>query len=536
MLALALSQLACDDSPSPNILFIYADDWGWGDLGYHGHPSLQTPNLDRLAREGTDFHHFTVASPVCSPSRIAILTGHFPARYGAHHNYSMVPRNLQVGMSDWLDPEAPLLPRVLKQAGYRTAHYGKWHLTHQTVHDAPHPREYGYDDAAVFAGPGRGVFEATSMQAEFRHGAAHDDPIAASHFSAAATEHTLRFIRESGDTPFYINLWLHETHHLVAATDEDKSAYPDTPEPQRTYYAAVTRADRQVGRVLSLLEQLGKADDTIVIFSSDNGPANIPRATGERRHYSAGSTGGRRGRKRSLYLGGVGAPFIVRWPGRVPAGRIDQVSPISGVDMFPTLLAAAGTPLPDGYQPDGENVLPLWLGEQQVREKPLFWEWRGTRTRPANWPTLAMRQGPWTFLTDESGTRRELYNVVQDPAQQHNLATQQAGRVESMLAAVRAWESGLRRPAPTGTRAESYSREGRARIFLTLDTNRDDRLDFEEWTRLWNLEPDEARARRRFARLRRPRHRFASLDHDGDETLSREEFVTPGEATAEPLE
>ena len=354
----------------PNVLFIYADDWGWGDLGCHGHPEMKTPNLDRLANEGTDFHHFTVCSPVCSPSRVAILTGHFPARYSVHQHFSSHRQNRERGMPDWLDASAPLLPRQFKRAGYLTAHYGKWHLTGGGIDDAPYPRQYGYDDSAVYVGPGRHVFDGTTLEQMVRDGAAHDQ-LAACYLSTAATENTLRFIRGCRDTPFYVNLWLHETHHLVAATEEDKRSYPDTPEPQRTYYAAVTRADRQVGRVLALLDELGKTDNTIVVFSSDNGPEVTHPEPGQKFYYSVGSTGGLKGRKRSLYLGGVGTPFIVRWPGKVPAGRVDRTTPIAGVDMFPTLLAAAGIPLPEGYQPDGEKADILGVAWQSFATRQL---------------------------------------------------------------------------------------------------------------------------------------------------------------------
>jgi N-acetylgalactosamine-6-sulfatase len=220
-------------------------------------------------------------------------------------------------MPDWLDPSVPLLPKLLKQAGYKTAHYGKWHLSGGGVDSPPATSEYGYDDSAVYVGPGPHVFAETSYGKLASEAAAHDE-VAACYLTTAAVDHTLRFIRSCGEEPFYINLWLHETHHLVAATEDDKQAYPDTLEPQRTYYSAVTRADRQIGRVLELLDELGKRDHTIVIFSSDNGPEVTHPNPGDKFYYSVGSTGGLRGRKRSLYLGGVGTPLIVRWPGQVP--------------------------------------------------------------------------------------------------------------------------------------------------------------------------------------------------------------------------
>jgi hypothetical protein len=238
-LALTLCLLATCGTLSaarPNILFIYADDWGWGDLACHGHPHLKTPHLDRLAKEGTDFHQFTVCNPVCSPSRTAIVTGQYPARHGVHQHFATDAENAARGMPNWLDPRAPLLPRVLHEAGYATAHYGKWHLCGSGSKNAPQPAEYGYDDAAGWTGPGKSVFEGSSV--DDKAGTAHD-AVGAAFQTIAATDHAVRFIREHKDRPFYVNLWIHETHHLVAATDEDKKEYPDTAEPQRTYYSAI---------------------------------------------------------------------------------------------------------------------------------------------------------------------------------------------------------------------------------------------------------------------------------------------------------
>lgn len=522
-LVLAVVVSSSSASERPNVLFLYADDWGWGDLACHGHPELKTPNLDRLAREGADFHQFNVCNPVCSPSRTAIVTGHFPARYSVHQHFASHEQNVQRGMPDWLDLSAPLMPRLFKQAGYRTAHYGKWHLSGGGIADAPHPQAYGYDDSAVYVGPGRHVFEGTEAEKMVQDAAAHDQ-IAACYLTTAATEHALRFIRQSGDSPFFVNLWLHETHHLVAATDDDKLAYPNTPEPQRTYYSAVTRADRQVGRLLDLLDELQLTERTIVIFSSDNGPEVSHPEPGQKFYYSVGSTGGLRGRKRSLYLGGVGTPLLVRWPGHVPAGRIDRDNLIAGVDFLPTLLAAAGIEPPAGYQADGENVLPLWRGEASRRGKPLFWEWQGNHSQAANWPVFAMRDGPWVLLADEAAERVELYDVLKDRGQQHNLASSQPERVASMLTAIRTWKSSLPTEPPKTAVSQAddpatrprpaNAAPDRTRAFARWDTNRDGQLSLDEY-------------KSGLADPTRADERFKNFDDNRDGVLSRDEFVNP---------
>ena len=503
----------------PNILFVYADDWGWGDLGCHGHPEIKTPNLDRLAADGTDFQQFSVCSPVCSPSRVAILTGHFPARYSIHQHFASPRQNKERGMPDWLDPGAPLLPRVLKQAGYKTAHYGKWHLSGGGVEDPPPTRAYGYDDSAVYVGPGDHVFSGTAYGKLVQEAAAHHQ-VAACYLTTAAVDHTLDFIRQCGDAPFYVNLWLHETHHLVAATTEDKQAYPETPEPQRTYYAAVTRADRQVGRVLDLIDELGKRDETLVIFSSDNGPEVTHPNPGDKFYYSVGSTGGLRGRKRSLYLGGVGTPLIVRWPGEVPAGRVDTTTVLAGVDFFPTLLSAAGVEIPPGYQGDGENVMTALRGQPHQRSKPIYFQWRGNHTQQANWPARSVRDGRWILLADEEYSRVELYDSFDDRGQLNNLAKTLGDRTETMIEMLKAWEATLPDDPPKGDavpvgQPSSRPSIDRGAVFDRKDADKDGRLTLAEYLDRFP-DPDEGR------------RRFPNFDRDGDGVLSRDEFVRPG--------
>jgi len=507
-------------SPRPNILFIYADDWGFGDLACHGHPHLKTPNLDRLAREGTDFHQFTVCNPVCSPSRTAIVTGQYPARHGVHQHFAGHAENVARGMPDWLDPKAPLLPRVLKEAGYATAHYGKWHLSGQGKDiTAPLPAEYGYDDAAVWTGPGKSVFEGSSV--DKMAGDAHDK-MGASFQTIAATDHAVRFIREHHDKPFYLNLWLHETHHLVSATDEDKKEYPDTAEPQRTYYSAVTRADKQIGRLLALLDELKFTENTLVFFSSDNGPENSMEKPGQKLYYSVGTTGGLRGRKRSLYLGGVNVPFIVRWPGVVPAGRVDKTSVLAGVDVMPTILAALEVKAPAGYQSDGLNVLAALKGESFRRDAPVFWEWRGPHAHEADWPTHSVRDGDHILIHNADFTRVELFNVVTDREQQRDIASQNPQIVAALKAKLDAWrqtlptpfkQAGGREPAAKAApKTKNAPTTDRAGAFQRWDKNTDNLLTLEEYTNGLAKKDDAPK-------------RFRAFDKDGDGKLTRDEFV-----------
>jgi len=426
--------------PRPNIVFIFADDWGWGDLGVHGHPHVKTPNLDRLAAEGANFHQFYVANPVCSPSRAAVLTGHFPARYSLHQHFAGHASNRERGMPDWLDPQAPMLPRILRAAGYATAHFGKWHLTSSSITDAPGLDAYGYDESAVFNGPGPQLRPERDV------------------------DEAIQFIRAHRGRPFFINLWIHETHTPHFPTQESLRSHAHIGEREQVYAAVVADADRRIGRLLQALDALGLEKNTLIVFSSDNGP----EVTGpeERRdqidetgrgygtHYSVGSTGGLRGRKRSLYEGGIRVPFIVRWPGRVPAGRIDRTTVISAVDLLPTFCAAAGVTLPQNYQPDGQDMLPALLGLEKRRAKPLFWEWRGSGAGD-NWPRLAVRQGDWKLLMDYGGKRVELYRVSTDKSESHEVSREHPEITVNLAAMALRWKESL----PSEAAAHCVSRK-----------------------------------------------------------------------------
>ena len=241
----------------PNILFIFADDWGWGDLSCHGHPYVKTPNIDRLANEGTDIHRFTVASGVCSPSRTDAMTGHFPARYNIDGHFAWASNNASRGMPDWLSPEAPFLPRMLRNAGYRTAHFGKWYLSNNMIPDSPLPEVYGYDHAWAFNCAGEQL-------------PVHED-----------ARKTIEFIEKAhrDGKPFYVNLWVHEPHtpfHTVPRYERRFRHIED--EKDRIYASVLSHADDRIGEVLATLDRLEITKNTLVIFSSDNGPA---RAVGQ---------------------------------------------------------------------------------------------------------------------------------------------------------------------------------------------------------------------------------------------------------------
>jgi N-acetylgalactosamine-6-sulfatase len=437
IVSLVFAHLAFAADRPPNIVFIFADDWGWGDLSCHGSKSYHTPNIDRLAAQGIDFQQFNVCNPVCSPSRTAAMTGHFPARYGVYQHFAEHELNRRRGMPDWLDPKAPMVSRMLQQAGYRTGHFGKWHLTSETIPDAPHPHVYGFDESAVYNGPAP---HTTSEQ---------------------LADEAVKFIRKNKDSPFFVNVWLHETHVPHYPSKAALDAQQGLDEQHRVYAAVVADGDRKVGQVLDVLHELALDDRTLVIFSSDNGPEwtgpekmkTIRDGLGT--YYSVGDTAGRRGRKRSLFEGGVNVPFIVRWPGHAPAGTKDTSTVLAAVDLLPTFCAVAGVPLPSEYRPDGENMLPAFEGHPVVRSKPLFWEWRGPSPEPDWWPRLAVREGDWKLVIGPTTERLELHNLAKDPHEKKNQADKEPELVARLSKMAIEWRDSL----PKGPPADCISKQ-----------------------------------------------------------------------------
>ena len=447
----ALPAVADEPRPQPNIVFIFADDWGWGDLSCHGHPWLETPNLDRLASEGIDFAQFNVLNPVCSPSRTALMTGLYPARFSIHQHFATPARNQARNMPDWLDPRAGSLPRLLGQAGYRTGHFGKWHLTNRETHGAPKPEAYGYDEAAVFNGG-----------AEWPSADLH-----------ATAPNAAAFIKAHKDKPFFINVWLHESHTPHVPTKASMEKWKHLDEQKQVYAAVITDGDDAVGVILDALKEAGVEDNTIVLFSSDNGPESTGTqkqkgfaakddhtgSQGYGTYYSVGDTGGLRGRKRSLFEGGVRVPFLVRWPGRAPAGMKNETTVVTAVDMLPTLCSAAGVALPEGYASDGENLLDALSGKAVSRTRPIFWEWRGATREPDWWPRLAVRDGDWKLALAKEPARAELYRLSDDRGETRDRTAEHPEIVARLSAMAAAWAKTL----PESPDEACIDRSGRAR-------------------------------------------------------------------------
>ena len=442
-----------DATPSkkPHIIVILADDLGLGDLGCYGGKIARTPHIDGLARQGTRFTQYYAASPICSPSRCSLITGCFPARWKITSYLQTRAGNRGCEQADFLDALAPSLVRLLKALGYLTIHIGKWHLGGgRDVKDPPKFAAYGYDEHV-------GTWESPEPDPDITATDwiwSNQDKFKRWQRGAFFVDRTLDFLRRHKTSPCFVNLWLDDPHTpWVPSADAKKGDTKANLKP------VLEEMDRQIGRLLAGLRELGIDNDTVVIFLSDNGP--LPTFGGAR-------TLGLRGCKLSLYEGGLRLPFIIRWPGHIPADRTDDTTVLAGIDLPPTLVSLIGARLPEGVkkgtvplkQRDSPLFFPVTIdGEDRsqallraplkTRLRPLFWEYGRNekffaypRGRDRS-PNLAMRDGDWKFLVNSDGTRPELYNLVSDPREATNLAESERARAARMQATLLNWRKAL---------------------------------------------------------------------------------------------
>lgn len=441
----------------PNILFIFADDLGYRDLAGYGHPFSRTPSLDRLAQEGTRFTQFYVPNSTCSPARAAFITGQFPSRHRIIRPLVNIESNARAGMPNWLDVQAPSLPRALQQAGYRTAMIGKWHLgggsgsqlsslvkldpmeegpkrpAFPDRSNAPPVTAYGFEVARTVAGNSATWYNA--------------DPYPKSHqvhywndegwrtwSSRAIVDAAVDFLEDHTqkyqNRPFFMNVWLTDPHVPMEPTAEMRQPYQSVPEPYQSYHAMITFMDEQIGRLLKRLKELDLEKSTLVIFSSDNGAVEAPGA----------SNGSLRGWKWSLYEGEIRVPFVVRWPGHVPPGKTNSEAVVDLVDLAPTFCRLAGASMPSDYEPDGLDASDALFGRPFQRQQPMTWH---LPIRTPETPELGVRQGPWKLLMDRAGNRVELYNLDEDPGEAKNIAGGHPETVTQLRSTLLGWVRSL---------------------------------------------------------------------------------------------
>ncbi|MBN1126715.1 MAG: sulfatase-like hydrolase/transferase [Sedimentisphaerales bacterium] len=442
--------LSSSQSNRPNILFIFIDDMGYADPSCFGNPKMKTPNIDRLATKGIRLTNFYVNSPICSPSRVAVMTGQYPHRWKIYSYLAAHKANRDRNMADWLDPKAPTTARILQQAGYATAHFGKWHIGGgRDVGDAPLPQEYGFDESLVsFEGLGdRILFPNDGLCEQSRkleRGRIQEKP---KHQSTETyVDRTIDFIQTNRDKPFYIELFPNDVHdaHLPKPDAIEKwKQVTDNPFEQK-FFAVLEELDRQIGRLIQTVDELKIDKQTLIVLTSDNGPTDWPSYY-NKGHTPPGFTGPFFGRKWSLYEGGIRMPFIARWKGTIPAGVTNETSVMCGIDLSPTFCRFANVPVPSSVKHDGLAMNEALLGKSIRRSKPIFWQYGPpyAKLKPGNStfisPSLAVRDGDWKLLINPDGTDAHFYNLKSDPGETRNLAIEQPERTEQLWQKIRSW-------------------------------------------------------------------------------------------------
>ena len=420
----------------PNILLIYVDDLGYGDLGSYGHPVLQTPNIDALAADGMRLTEYYAPSALCSPSRAGLLTGRHPYRTGIK---SWIPEDSGVYLRD----AEITLAEVLRDAGYATAHIGKWHLNSDLASSTePQPTDQGFD---YFYGH-------NAFQLPHNH-----NPVNIFRNKTALPEQkgytadlyageAIRWLeKRDTEAPFFLYLSMAEPHTSIANPPEYNNIYAEfshgniepivnglskppkedlIPRGPGEYYANITYMDAQLGRVLDWLRDHDLEEDTVVVFSSDNGPVTAQWINWwEVNAY--GSTGGFRGRKHYLYEGGIRVPTVVRYPGVTAPGSESSETTV-GMDLFVTLAEIGGGKVPDDRAIDGIDISDVFSGGK-LADRRLFWALDSVSDLE-----FAYRDGPWKLMLDREQKPRELYNLDEDPLEFFNLLNADQQRSEYM--------------------------------------------------------------------------------------------------------
>lgn len=424
----------------PNIVVMYCDDLGYGDLGCYGSDAIRTPHLDALAADGVRFTDWYSNSPVCSPSRAALLTGLYPAKAGVSH---ILGGKRGTG---GLKPEAKTLAERLKPAGYRTALYGKWHLGSA---DGAKPNARGFDD---YFGFHAGCIDYYSHI--FYWGVPHVNPVHdlwsnreevwrdGEYMTHLITDKSVEFIERNREEPFFLYAAYNAPHYPMHAPDKYMQRYSHLPRDRQLMAAMISAVDDGVGDIVAALKRAGVHDNTIIFFSSDNGPSSEARnyLDGTEDVYYGGSAGIFRGHKASLFDGGIREPAILVYPDRIPAGQVcGQMGMMA--DFVPTALEFAGLAAPADGEVDGSSVVAMVTEEAATPHRQLFWEY-GSQ--------LAVREGNWKLVLggklDFDRTQPDavhLSDLESDPGERVNLKDAYPELAARLEREVREWYAGL---------------------------------------------------------------------------------------------
>ncbi len=430
------------ETRAPNVLIIYVDDLGYGDTGVYGHPVVKTPNIDRLAAEGVRFSQFYAPSALCSPSRAALLTGRTPYRTGVK---SWIPDGSRVSLGE----NEITIADMLKTEGYRTAVIGKWHLNGGLeMPDTPQPEDFGFDyqyglaawvknEKAAASGEGK-LFPDNMYR--------NNKPLGTTkkYSAGLVTDEALMWLA-ADENPFFLYLTYSEVHTPIASppeftrmydaflTDESRANpfhyyfnWADRPyRGKGEYYANISYLDSQIGRVLTWLRENARLENTLVIFSSDNGPVTA-EASEPWELSMAGETGGLRGKKRYLYEGGIRVPGIIRYPPLAKAGTELDV-PATALDLMPTIAEITGSQVPTDRPIDGQSLVGLLKGERLERDRPFYWS-----IPTPDGMEFALRDGDWKIVLDGQGEPAYLFNLADDFYEVYNLLKSKPRKLAEM--------------------------------------------------------------------------------------------------------
>ena len=401
----------------PNIVIFLTDDQGWGDLGCYGHPLIQSPNLDQFAREGMRFTQCYAACAVCSPSRSAILTGRTPYRNG-------VWRWIPDGSDYHLRQSEISIAKLLRAQGYATCHVGKWHLNGKfNSPEQPQPDDHGYQWWLATQNNARPNHINPTNYVRNREATGKLEGPSA----VLAVEEAIRWLNKEKKEhkPFFLTVWTHEPHQPIESAKKFMQPYQHIEDAGiRQHHGNITQLDHAFGLLMHALDQLGETENTLVIFTSDNGPEGSGTRVGSR---TRGSTGGLRGRKRHTHEGGIRVPGIIRWPDHIKPDSVCE-TPIIGSDFFPTICQIVGIPLPTDRIIDGTSILPLFSGEAIERKQPLYWR---NHLAPEHYK-VGLRKGDWKIVGSDDLKTFELYNLKDDPQETTDLAAKVPERFANM--------------------------------------------------------------------------------------------------------
>lgn len=408
---LLLSLLACISTLSarrPNVIIIFTDDQGTVDMNCYGAKDLVTPNMDGLANRGVRFTQFYSAAPVCSPSRVGLMTGRTPQHGGLNGN---VPLD-SVGMPS----QQITIAEKMKTAGYATAHIGKWHLGH---HKETVPNAQGFDHSFghlvgcidnyshffYWSGPNKHDLWRNGKEV-FHNG---------EFFPDLMVKEAGEFIDKNKDQPFFIYFALNTPHYPYQGSPKWLEYYRDLPYPRNLYAAFLSTTDDRIGALLSEIENAGLTNDTIIIFQSDHGASEEVRA-----HKGGGSAGPHRGAKFSLYEGGIRVPAIISWPGNLPQNEVrNQIA--TGCDWFPTIMELCKIPAAE-HEIDGKSLLPV-INSKSARSAHKIFHWKSGKS-------VAVREGKWKLVM--SGKKAELFDLPNDLGESRNLVKEHPEMVEKL--------------------------------------------------------------------------------------------------------